>query len=274
MENKLEMISNLFEGKEIRSVWDSNIEDYYFSVVDVISALTDSTNPRDYWYKLKLRMTEEEKSEVSTKCRQLKLKAKDGKMRETDVLDTEGIFRLIESVPSPKAEPFKVWLAKLGKREVDSFYDPSITIDRMIDYYIKRGYSLSWIKDRIDAIVDRKKLTETWRAHGVEDNTDFAILTNKIYKTWSGMTAREYKDFKGLKKESLRDNMSDIEILLTNIGEVATRELTNTHNPIGLEQNKLMAEVGGGIANNTKKDLEEKLGRLVIIENNNLIDKY
>ena len=274
MENKLEMISNLFEGKEIRSVWDSNIEDYYFSVVDVISALTDSTNPRDYWYKLKLRMTEEEKSEVSTKCRQLKLKAKDGKMRETDVLDTEGIFRLIESVPSPKAEPFKVWLAKLGKREVDSFYDPSITIDRMIDYYIKRGYSLSWIKDRIDAIVDRKKLTETWRAHGVEDNTDFAILTNKIYNTWSGMTAREYKDFKGLKKESLRDNMSDIEILLTNIGEVATRELTNTHNPIGLEQNKLMAEVGGGIANNTKKDLEEKLGRLVIIENNNLIDKY
>ena len=264
MKEKLEMISNLFEGKEIRSVWDSEKEDYYFSVVDVIEALTESTNPRDYWYKLKIRMTEEEKSELSTKCRQLKLKAQDGKMRYTDTLDTEGILRLIESVPSPKAEPFKLWLAHLGKREIDSIYDPSIGIEKMIDYYQNKGYSMDWIVDRINSIITRKKLTNTWKEHGVENNNEYAILTNEIYREWSGMTASEYKKFKGIRKESLRDNMSDIEILLTHIGEVATRELTNTHNPIGLAQNKLISEVGGGIAKNTRKDLENKLGRNVI----------
>lgn len=265
MKEKLEMISNLFEGKEIRSVWDSEKEDYYFSVVDVIDALTDSTNPRDYWYKLKIRMTEEEKSELSTKCRQLKLKSsKDGKRYLTDTLNTEGILRLIESVPSPKAEPFKLWLAHLGKREIDSIYDPSIGIEKMIDYYQNKGYSMDWIIDRINSIITRKKLTNTWEEHGVESNNEYAILTNEIYKQWSGMTASEYKKFKGIRKESLRDNMSDIEILLTHVGEVATRELTNTHNPIGLEQNKLISEVGGGIAKNTRKDLENKLGRNVI----------
>ena len=275
MNNKLEMISNLFEGKEIRSIWDSEKEDYYFSVVDVISALTDSVNPRDYWYKLKIRMTEEEKSELSTKCRQLKLKSsKDGKRYLTDTLDTEGILRLIESVPSPKAEPFKMWLARLGKREIDSIYDPSIGIDKMIDYYQNKGYGMDWIIDRINAIIERKKLTNTWEEHGIEGNNEYAILTNEIYKSWSGMTANEYKKLKGIRKESLRDNMSDMEILLTRIGEVATRELTNTHHPIGLEQNKLISEVGGGIANNTKKDLEEKLGKKVISTRDNLIDKY
>ena len=274
MKEKLEMISNLFEGKEIRSIWDSEKEDYYFSVVDVIEALTDSTNPRDYWYKLKIRMTEEEKSEVSTKCRQLKMKAQDGKMRLTDTLNTEGILRLIESVPSPKAEPFKLWLAHLGKREIDSIYDPSIGIEKMIDYYQNKGYSMDWIIDRINSIITRKKLTNTWEEHGVESNNEYAILTNEIYKQWSGMTASEYKEFKGLRKESLRDNMSDIEILLTHVGEVATRELTNTHHPIGLEQNKLISEVGGSVANNTKKDLEEKLGKKVISNGNKLIDKY
>ena len=264
MENNLEMISNLFEGKEVRSVWDSEHEDYYFSVVDVVNILAEPKDSSDYWTTLKRRLSKEEKSELPTKCRMLKLKAKDGKMRETVVLDTEGILRLIESIPSPKAEPFKVWLAQLGRREIDSFYDPSINIDRMIDYYLRQGHSLSWIKDRLDAIVQRKKLTETWRAHGIEDNTGFAILTNKIYKTWSGMTAKEYKDFKGITKESLRDNMSDIEMILTNLGEVATKELTNTHHPIGLEQNKLMAEVGGTVALNTRKDLENKLGKNVI----------
>lgn len=274
MKEKLEMISNLFEGKEIRSVWDSEKEDYYFSVVDVIEALTDSTNPRDYWYKLKIRMTEEEKSELSTKCRQLKLKAQDGKMRYTDTLDTEGILRLIESVPSPKAEPFKLWLAHLGKREIDSIYDPSIGIEKMIDYYQNKGYSIDWIVDRINSIITRKKLTNTWKEHGVENNNEYAILTNEIYKQFSGMTASEYKEFKGLRKESLRDNMSDIEILLTHVGEVATRELTNTHHPIGLAQNKLISEVGGGIANNTKRDLEEKIGKKVISNKNSLVDKY
>ena len=269
------MISNLFEGKEVRIIWDSEKEDYYFSVIDVIEVLTESNydKSRNYWKWLKSRLIDEGSELVSTTNR-LKLKAKDGKMRETDTLDTEGILRLIESIPSPKAEPFKMWLAKLGKREIDSFYDPSIGIDRMVDYYIKKGYSISWIKDRLDAIVDRKKLTETWKTHGVEDNSEFAILTNKIYKTWSGMTAREYKDYKGLSKESLRDNMSDLEVLLTNIGEAATRELTNAHNPIGLEQNKLISEVGGSVANNAKRDLEEKLGYKVINNSNNINIKY
>lgn len=264
MKDKLEMISNLFEGKEIRSIWDSDKEDYYFSVVDVIEALTDSTNPRNYWNMLKIRLSEDEKSQLYTKCVRLKLKAHDGKMRETDTLDTEGILRLIESVPSPKAEPFKLWLAHLGKREIDSIYDPSIGIEKMIDYYQNKGYSMDWIIDRINSIITRKKLTNTWEEHGVESNNEYAILTNEIYKQWSGMTASEYKQFKGIRKESLRDNMSDIEILLTHVGEVATRELTNTHNPIGLEQNKLISEVGGGIAKNTRKDLENKLGRNII----------
>ena len=274
MKNKIELISNLFEGVEIRSIWDSEKEEYFFSVVDVISALTESHNPRDYWYQLKKRMKEDEKSEVSTNCRQLKMKASDGKLRLTDTLDTEGILRLIESIPSPKAEPFKMWLASLGKERVDEAFDPSIGIDKMIDFYLNKGYLLDWIKDRIIAIVDRKKLTNAWRKHGISESNEYAILTNEIYKSWSGMTAGEYKNLKGIRKENLRDNMSDLEILLTNIGEVATRELTNEHHPIGLEQNKLISEVGGSIAKNTKDDLENKLGRKIINSNNKLIDKY
>ena len=269
MDSKIKLISNLFEGVEIRSIWDSEKEEYYFSVVDVISALTESHNPRDYWYQLKKRMKEDEKSEVSTNCRQLKMKASDGKLRLTDTLDTEGILRLIESIPSPKAEPFKMWLASLGKERVDEAFDPSIGIDKMIDFYLNKGYSLDWIKDRIIAIVDRKKLTNAWRKHGISETNEYAILTNEIYKSWSGMTAGEYKNLKGIRKENLRDNMSDLEILLTNIGEVA-----NEHHPIGLEQNKLISEVGGSIAKNTKDDLENKLGRKIINSNNKLIDKY
>ena len=274
MKEKLEMISNLFEGKEIRSIWDSEKEDYYFSVVDVINVLAEPKDPSDYWTTLKRRLLKEEKSQLPTNCRSLKMKAQDGKMRLTDTLDTEGILRLIESVPSPKAEPFKLWLAHLGKREIDSIYDPSIGIEKMIDYYQNKGYSMDWIVDRINSIITRKKLTNTWEEHGVESNSEYAILTNEIYKQWSGMTASEYKNFKGLRKESLRDNMSDIEILLTHVGEVATRELTNTHHPIGLAQNKLISEVGGSVANNTKKDLEKKLGKKVISDGNKLIDKY
>ena len=274
MKDKLEMISNLFEGKEIRSVWDSEKEDYYFSIVDVINALAEPKDPSDYWTTLKRRLIKEEKSQLPTNCRRLKMKAQDGKMRLTDTLNTEGILRLIESVPSPKAEPFKLWLAHLGKREIDSIYDPSIGIEKMIDYYQAKGYSMDWIVDRINSIITRKKLTNAWEEHGVESNNEYAILTNEIYKQWSGMTASEYKNFKGLRKESLRDNMSDIEILLTHVGEVATRELTNTHHPIGLAQNKLISEVGGSVANNTKKDLEEKLGKKVILDRNNLIDKH
>lgn len=274
MENKLKTITKLFEGKEIRSVWDREKEEYYFSVVDVINVLAEPKNARDYWYQLKKRLDEEEMSEVSTKCRQLKLKAKDGKMRETDTLDTEGIFRLIESIPSKKAEPFKLWLAKLGKERVDEVFDPSKGIDKMIDFYIKKGYSLEWIEMRLKAIINRKKLTNTWKENNINEDYEFAILTNEIYKEWSGMTASEYKNYKGLRKENLRDNMTDIEVALTDLGELATRELTKTHKPNGLNENKEIAKIGGNIAKNTRDDLEKRLGRTVIENTNSLNYQY
>ena len=216
-DNKLETISNLFEGYEIRSIWDADKEEYYFSVVDVIEALTNSADSKDYWYRLKKRMTEEEKSELSTKCRQLKLKAKDGKFYNTDTLDTNGILRLIESIPSKKAEPFKLWLAQMGKERVDEVFDPEIAIKRAINYYRNRGYSDKWIEARLKAILDRNKLTDVWKSNGIKDNYEFGILTNEIYKAWSGMKASEYKKYKGIRKESLRDNMTDVEVALTNL---------------------------------------------------------
>ena len=272
-ENKLKTITNLFEGKEIRSMWDAEIEDYYFSVVDVISVLTDSPRPRKYWNALKIKLLEEG-SQLSSNLGQLKLKSKDGKYYKTDVLDTEGIFRLIESVPSKNAEPFKLWLAKLGRQEVDNVFDPSKGIDKMIDYYIIKGYSLEWIEARIKAIINRKKLTNTWKENGIEKNKEYAILTNEIYKTWSGMTAQEYKEYKGIRKESLRDNMTDIEIALTDLGELATRELAKKHKPKDLNENKSIAKRGGMIAKNTRKDLERELERNVIDSSNNLDIKY
>ena len=273
MKNKLETISNLFEDKEIRSVWDSEKEDYYFSVVDVINALAEPHNARKYWSSLKSRL-KKEGSQLTTKCSQLRLKSSDGKYYMQDVLDTEGIFRLIESVPSKKAEPFKLWLAKLGREEVDNVFDPSKGIDKMIDYYLKKGYTLQWIEARIKAIIDRKKLTKVWHDNGVKSNKEYAILTNAIYKEWSGMTASEYKDFKGIRKESLRDNMSDIEVALTNLGEIATRELTKKHKPQGLEENKKMAKLGGHAAKSARDDLEKNLGESVITSENNLNYKY
>ena len=204
----------------------------------------------------------------------MKLKAKDGKMRNTDVLYTEGIFRLIESVPSKNAEPFKLWLAKLGRQEVDNIFDPSKGIDKMIDYYLKKGYSLEWIEARIKAIINRKKLTYTWKENGIEDNKDYAILTNEIYKSWSGMKASEYKSFKGIRKESLRDNMTDIEVVLTDLGKIATRELARKHKPSGLEENKRIAKVGGNVAKVARDDLEEKLGETIISNQNALDYKY
>ena len=272
-ENKLKTITNLFEGREVRSMWNAEIEDYYFSVVDVIGVLTDSSNPRHYWVVLKSRL-KEEGSELVTKCDQLKLKSKDGKYYKTDVLDTEGIFRLIESVPSKKAEPFKLWLAKLGRQEVDNIFDPSKGIDKMIDYYTRKGYSLEWIEARIKAIINRKKLTNTWKEQGIEENKEYAILTNEIYESWSGMDAKEYKEYKGIKKESLRDNMTDIEVLLTDLGELATRELTKKHKPSNLEDNKKLAKKGGKIAKNTRNDLEKELETNVIERTNNLDIKY
>ena len=273
MNEKLATITNLFDGKEVRSIWDSEKEDYYFSVVDVIAALTNSANSRNYWNMLKSRLTDEG-CELYTNCVQLKMKAPDGKMRETDTLDTKGIFRLIESIPSPKAEPFKMWLASLGSERIDEVFDPEIAIKRAINYYRKHGYDDKWIETRIKATLDRNKLTDVWKDGGITEDFEYGILTNEIYKEWSGMTASEYKSYKGIRKENLRDNMSDVEVALTNLGEIATRELAKEHKPFGLEQNKKIAKMGGNTAKVAKEDLERKLGKKVISSNNQLKYKY
>ena len=271
--NKLETITNLFESSQIRSVWDNNKEDYYFSVVDVISALTGSDRPRKYWNDLKLKL-KDEGSQLSEKIGQLKMKSSDGKKYLTDVLDTKGILRLIESVPSPKAEPFKLWLASLGSERIDEVFDPEIAIARGIEYYRKKGYDDAWIEARIKGMINRKKLTDAWKDAGVTEGYEYAQLTNEIYKEWSGMTAKEYKNFKGLRKESLRDNMSDLEVALTDLGEIATRELVKTHKPHGLKENKEIAKRGGKIAKNTRDNLEQELGKPVITNENHLGYQY
>lgn len=271
--NKLETISNLFDGKEIRSIWNSEKEEYFFSVVDVISALTDSKIPRNYWSDLKRKLIEEG-SQLHENIVQLKMKAKDGKFRMTDVLDTEGILRLIESVPSQKAEPFKVWLASLGKERIDEVFNPEIAVNRAIDYYRNKGYSDKWIEARLKGILDRKKLTDIWKENGIKENLEYAILTNDIYKSWSGMKASEYKKYKNIRKESLRDNMSDVEVALTDLGEIATRELAKKHKPYGLKENRKIAKSGGEVAKTARDDLEQKLGETIISKENRLNYKY
>lgn len=258
----------IFEGSQIRSVWDNEREEWYFSVVDVIGSLTESNNPRDYWYRVKKRMSEEEKSELSTICRQLKLKAPDGKMRLTDVADMQGIFRIIQSIPSPKAEPFKMWLAEVGKERIDEIIDPELTIDRVLEGYARKGYSREWINQRLQAIQVRKELTDTWQDHGVKAGNEYAILTNEISKAWSGMTTREYKDFKGLKKENLRDNMSTTELILNMLAETATKDIAEATNPQGLEENKQVAQDGGSIAGDARKSIEDRTGKPVITSKN------
>ena len=273
MNNKLETISNLFDGKEIRSIWDSEKEEYYFSVVDVINALTNSSDARKYWSVLKLRL-KKEGSELTTKCSQLKLKAKDGKFYNTDVLDTKGILRLIESVPSNKAEPFKMWLANLGSERIDEVFDPEIAVNRAVEYYRKKGYNDEWIKARLNGIVDRFKLTDIWKEGGITKPLEYALLTNEIYKGWSNMTASEYKKFKGLRKESLRDNMTDIEVALTNIGEIATRDIAREEHPKGLKENLNVAKRGGGVAKGAKDLYEEETKKSVISQSNSLNYEY
>lgn len=258
----------IFEGSQIRFVWDNEREEWYFSVVDVIGSLTESNNPRDYWYRVKKRMSEEEKSELSTICRQLKLKAPDGKMRLTDVADMQGIFRIIQSVPSPKAEPFKMWLAEVGKERIYEIIDPELTIDRALEGYARKGYSREWINQRLQAIQVRKELTDTWQDHGVNAGNEYAILTNEISKAWSGMTTREYKDFKGLKKENLRDNMSTTEFILNMLAETATKDIAEATNPQGLEGNKQVAQDGGSIAGDARKSIEARTGKPVITSKN------
>ncbi len=272
-ENKLETITNLFEGKEIRSFWDTKKEEYYFSVVDVISVLTESIDPSHYWRTLKSRMLKEG-NETVTNCDTFKLKAKDGKLRNTDMLDTKNIFRLIESVPSPKAEPFKMWLANLGSERIDEVFDPEIAIKRAIEYYRKRGYSDKWIEVRLKGILGRNKLTDVWKDGGIEKNIEYAMLTNEIYKSWSGMKANEYKAYKGLRKESLRDNMTDIEVLLTDLGEIATRDIAKSENPQGFKENMKVARKGGQVAHDARRSYENATNKSAITDENNLNYQY
>ena len=274
--NKLEEKKNIikiFETTNIRTKWDAEKEDYYFSVVDVIKALTDSSNPRKYWSVLKTRLNKEG-SELTTICSQLKMQSSDGKFYNTDVLDTKGILRLIQTVPSPKAEPFKIWLAQVGSERIDETFDPSKAIDRSIMIYKSQGYSDAWIEKRLKGQLHRFQLTDVWKSGGISEPMEYGVLTNEIYKAWSGMKASEYKDYKGIRKESLRDNMSDLEILLTYIGETATRELAKKYNPRGLIQNKEIAKRGGNIAKNTRDNLEKELGRSVITKENNINRRY
>ncbi|MEE3344811.1 MAG: Bro-N domain-containing protein [Bacilli bacterium] len=273
MNDKLATITNLFEGKEIRSIWNKDKEDYYFSVIDIISVLTESSDPSHYWRTLKSRMIKEG-NETVTNCDTFKLKAKDGKMRNTDMLNTQNIFRLIESIPSPKAESFKMWLASLGKERIDEVFDPELAVNRAVEYYRKRGYDDKWIKSRLTGIVDRFKLTDVWKDSGITKDYEYGILTNEIYKSWSGMKASEYKAFKGLRKESLRDNMTDIEVVLTDLGEIATRELAKEHKPFGLEQNKKIAKMGGSAAKAARDNIEKNLGKPVISNKNSLNYEY
>ena len=253
----------LYENKEIRSVWDEEKEEWFFSIVDVVSALTESSNPQVYWRVLKKRL-KDEGNETVTNCNALKMKSADGKMRKTDVADMQGIFRIIQSIPSPKAEPFKMWLAEIGKERIDEIIDPELTIDRALKTYLEKGYSREWINQRLQAIQVRKELTDTWQEHGVNEGKEYAILTNEITKAWSGMTVRKYKGFKGLTKENLRDNMTTLELVLNMLAEATTAEIVNESNPIGLEENKIAAKEGGKIAGDARKSIEEKTGRPVI----------
>lgn len=257
----------LFQGSQIRSTWDAEKEEWYFSVVDVVAVLTESVNPTAYWRKLKQRL-KEEGSQTVTNCHALKMEAADGKMRLTDVADIQGIFRIIQSIPSPKAEPFKLWLAEVGKERIDEIIDPELTIDRALATYLKKGYSREWINQRLQAIQVRKELTDTWQDHGVTEGKEFAILTNEITKAWSGMTTRQYKDYKGLKKENLRDNMTTTEVILNMLAETATKEITNATNPVGLEENKKTARKGGNIARAARENIEKETGKPVITSKN------
>ncbi len=273
-QDKMHIINKLFNNETIRTVWDSEKEKYFVSIVDIVGVLVDSKEPRKYWSWLKNKLKKDEDFELSSITRQLKLKSSDGKYYSTDVCDIEGMFRIIESIPSKNAEPIKRWLAKLGSERIDEVFDPSLAVQRAIDTYRAKGYDEDWIIKRIKGIQDRKKLTEVWKDNGVDSNLEYAILTNDIYREWSGMTAKEYKEFKGLRKESLRDNMSDIEVLLADIGEITTRELAKKHKPYRLNENRKIAKAGGEVASNTRKDIEEKLGENVISKDNKLNYQY
>lgn len=271
MEEKTAMEENnsmqLFEDKAIRTAWDEKTEEWYFSIVDVVSVLTDSVDGRKYWNKLKQRL-KEEGNETVTNCHQLKMSAQDGKKRLTDVATTEQLFRLIQSIPSPKAEPFKIWLAEVGRERIEETIDPELTIERALETYLRKGYSREWINQRLQAIQVRKELTDEWQDRGVQKGIEFAILTDEITKAWSGMSTRQYKNLKGLKKENLRDNMSTTEIILNMLAETATKDLSRKTQPETFEANRNVAKRGGTIAGNARRELEQELGESVITSKN------
>ena len=260
----------LFEDKRIRTAWDEEDQEWYFSVVDVVSVLTEQSTPRGastYWAVLKKRLIEEG-AQLLTNCKQLKMTAADGKKRLTDVANTEQLLRIIQSIPSPKAEPFKMWLAQLGRERMEETIDPELTIDRALTTYLKKGYSREWINQRLQAIQVRKELTDEWDERRVKKGYEYAILTDEITKAWSGMTTRKYKQFKGLKKENLRDNMSTLELVLNMLAEATTTEISKSTEPQGFEENKQVAQRGGRIAGNARKEIEADTGRPVITEKN------
>ena len=258
----------LFEDQAIRTAWDEENEEWYFSVVDVIGVLTESPNPNNYWKVLKKRLKSEGNESV-TNCNQLKLKSpKDGKRYATDVANTEQLLRIIQSVPSKKAEPFKMWLAEVGREHIEETLDPELIAERLVATYERKGYTREWINQRLMAISARKELTDEWKDRGIEKGKEYAMLTDEITKAWSGMTTRQYKNLKGLKKESLRDNMSTTELVLNMLAETAAREISENEKPVGFEENKKIAGRGGRIAGNARKALEEETGKSVITDKN------
>jgi len=253
----------IFEDKQVRSSWDEAKERWYFSIVDVIAILTESPNPRKYWSVLKTRL-KAEGSQLATNCSQLKMKSSDGKFYKTDVADTEQLFRLIQSIPSPKAEPFKLWIAKVARERIDEIEDPEIGIDRLMETYLKKGYNKEWINQRLKSIEVRKELTDEWEERGVKKGGEYAILTDEITKAWSGLSVKEYKKHKDLKKENLRDNMTNLELVLNMLAEATTAEISKEKKPKTFVDNKKIANQGGTIAGNTRKEIEAKTGKKVV----------
>ena len=272
-QDKMHLINKIFNNETIRTVWDKEKEKYYISVVDVVGVLSESDNPRNYWKVLKHRLKKEGNESV-TNCNQLKLKSSDGKYYNTDVVDIEGMFRIIQSIPSKNVESIKGWLAKLGSERVDEVFDPSLAAQRAIDIYRAKGYNEKWIAKRLKGIQDRKELTDIWQENGINEGKEYAILTNEIYKEWSGMTAKEYKEYKGLRKESLRDNMDNLELILTDLSEETAKRLAEKHKPQGLDQNKEVARMGGHAAKVAREDIEKNLGESVITKQNRLNYEY
>ncbi len=258
----------LFESKKIRTHWDENEEKWYFSVIDVVEVLTDSSNPRDYWFKMKLRVKSEDGVELSTICRQLKLKANDGKMRETDVADTKSLFRIIQSIPSPKAEPFKQWLAKVGYERMQEMQDPAQSLDRARTNWQKLGRSEKWIQQRMTGQETRNKLTDYWKEAGIKEQDEFALLTNIIHQEWTDLTVKQHKELKNLKSQNLRDHMSEAELIFTALAELSTRQIAETDEAKGLRENAKASKKGGSVAKNARKELESKTGKSVITGEN------